>query len=626
MNQEHISRGTQERRNIRTRSRRSVWLLATFALMTYALTSAQAKVLPKTAGLLPPETVLLVDVENFSRLNTQFEKTSPYKLYKDPAMAAFIDNFKSKWREKVGKPDNEVVKTVVDDKVLPQGRLALALVLNKQALKAKEPTAFFIIQWGEKIDRIKEAVEKTIRKAVEDGLHQKTENYRAVSINTIIAEDSKRLGYGFSSTLHYSFLGDCLMGSEDIEVLKFAIAHLQGATSPTLSNTSDYTSAIKSIGPYHDIDIYVNIKQIIKTILSEDTTGRMRTTMANLGLDNVTSLGCSIGLAQSPGSSCCGKAFLKVEGAKKGICKMLALESAVVRSPRFIPASACSATFLNLNIRKVYDELANILNSFSPMYSAWMYTPLPTSSSPDEPGLQIKGDIINHLGPQIVVAQSISKPFSTHSSPSETFVAFAVSNAKALEKSLSLIHSKLIAPNNPDARRELLGHTIYIVALPALPFMTGGKTPMQAPSGAVGPQTAFAFTITDTHLIFGAEPTVERAIRTLSSTSDASMSSAKWFNTAKSAIPSVVGLASMGDNAASGELLWWMMKESGKVKTSITIGLGPRGLNELIHSSSNLLPEFDAVRKYFGLSAFYGVSRPDGFFFEFKYLNPGEAK
>ena len=36
----------------------------------------------------------------------------------------------------------------------------------------------------------------------------------------------------------------------------------------------------------------------------------------------------------------------------------------------------------------------------------------------------------------------------------------------------------------------------------------------------------------------------------------------------------------------------------------------------------SLLPEFDAVRKYFGLSAFYGLSRQDGFFFEFKYLNP----
>ena len=36
----------------------------------------------------------------------------------------------------------------------------------------------------------------------------------------------------------------------------------------------------------------------------------------------------------------------------------------------------------------------------------------------------------------------------------------------------------------------------------------------------------------------------------------------------------------------------------------------------------SLLPEFDTVRKYFGLSAFYGISTPEGFFFEFKYLNP----
>jgi hypothetical protein len=35
-----------------------------------------------------------------------------------------------------------------------------------------------------------------------------------------------------------------------------------------------------------------------------------------------------------------------------------------------------------------------------------------------------------------------------------------------------------------------------------------------------------------------------------------------------------------------------------------------------------LLPEFDAVKKYFGLSALYGISKSDGFVFEYKYLNP----
>jgi hypothetical protein len=39
----------------------------------------------------------------------------------------------------------------------------------------------------------------------------------------------------------------------------------------------------------------------------------------------------------------------------------------------------------------------------------------------------------------------------------------------------------------------------------------------------------------------------------------------------------------------------------------------------------SLLPEFDVVKKYFGLSTFYGISKPDGFFFEFKYLNPPDV-
>ena len=38
-----------------------------------------------------------------------------------------------------------------------------------------------------------------------------------------------------------------------------------------------------------------------------------------------------------------------------------------------------------------------------------------------------------------------------------------------------------------------------------------------------------------------------------------------------------------------------------------------------------LLPEFDVVRKYLGLVASYGLSRPDGFFFESKYINPETA-
>ena len=43
---------------------------------------------------------------------------------------------------------------------------------------------------------------------------------------------------------------------------------------------------------------------------------------------------------------------------------------------------------------------------------------------------------------------------------------------------------------------------------------------------------------------------------------------------------------------------------------------GPGQLAEFV--KFDLLPEFDAVRKYFGVSASYGISRPDDFFYESK--------
>ena len=135
---------------------------------------------------------------------------------------------------------------------------------------------------------------------------------------------------------------------------------------------------------------------------------------------------------------------------------MLDVESVVLRAPRFIPASTYSVTFLNLNIKKAYNELYSILYNFSPAAAAIMHMPLLPPSPEGEPGLQLK-DVVEHLGSQIVIAQSTNKPFSNPpgGGPTESLVALAVVNPRALEKSLSLLHSEMIAPNNPEARREL---------------------------------------------------------------------------------------------------------------------------------------------------------------------------
>jgi len=618
-------------------------ILCSLAIVVlWAPISIKAIDLPDTAKLVPPETILLVDIGNFSQLRTQFEKTNFYKLYKDPAMAAFVEDFKGKWREKVKQMNNELVRTIFDTKILPQGRVGLALVLNEQTKDTNEPQILFITQWGQSIDKIKEAVDKMVQKAIENGAYRKTEDYRGVNIITIAQQPA--------STVSYYFADDCLVGSTNLDILKFISAHIQGATSPTLASYSDYTNIMKATGPYHDIDLYVNLKRAIEITVAEDTTGKAKTTLMNMGLDNITSLSFSSGIGRKPDSSFCGNALLKIDGAKRGVFKMLDLESAGISPPAFVSASTYSVVFLNLNIKKAYDDLYNILYSFDPQAAALMQMPLVPPSPQGEPGVQLKADIIDHLGSQIVTAQSIEKQSATAGAqtPPESLVALAVTNRSALEKSLSLVHSKILAPDKPEAKRELLGHTMYLVDISALIPSYGSpseKTPMQAnppAMGAVATIPKMAFTITDTHLVVGAEAAVEGAIRRLSSPQTASLSSVTWFDKAKSAIPSAVGLTMLQNSAASTEIYWRTLKESVKEGSksastsssgSMTIGIDskslfphvmfPEGERELFNFG--LLPEFDAVRKYFGLSAFYGVSRPDGFYFEFKYINPGET-
>jgi len=583
--------------------------------------------LPRTAQLLPPETVLLVDIPDFTGLTEQFKKTNFYKLYKDPAMAAFINDTKERIRAEIKKSDDKFIATVLSADVLPAGRVAVAL-MPEQAEDVNEPRILVMAQWGQALPKVRETIDKVLAQAAEAGTRTKTEDYRGVTITTLVSKSGPALGY--------CFIDDCLVASANLDLLKSVIARIKGAAGAALADDPDYTAATKAVGPHHDIDLYVSAKRAIAAMSAEEPTGQLKAAVTNLGLDNVISLGLSIGVGREAGNGSSGRAFLKIDGEKQGICKMLEFESTALRVPKFAPAGFASASFVNLSFNKAYEELARVLQRFSPQAAALMYMPILPPSPDGRPGLTLKADIIDHLGSQILGFQSIDK--SSPAEPkAESLVALAVTNRSALESSLSNVHA-MISQNNPDARRQLLGHTIYLIDLSTfLPaFMPAAQPAIQAPSEppapALPPLPKVAFAVTDTHLVIGVESAVERAIRTLSAGSSGDLP--KWFAKARSAVPDSVGLAGFEDTAAVAEVLWKELKtaaaeeakSSDDPQRTVNIGLSTSGLMfsqaGLDIIDVKLLPEFDLVRKYFGLSATYGIARPDGFFFEFKYLNP----
>ena len=80
-------------------------------------------------------------------------------------------------------------------------------------------------------------------------------------------------------------------------------------------------------------------------------------------------------------------------------------------------------------------------------------------------------------------------------------------------------------------------------------------------------------------------------------------------------------MAALKNDVIASELFWWMMKQKKTAPASDFLLIAqPFGLMRFINPE--LLPEFEAVKKYFGSSEMHGISKPQGFYFEFKDINP----
>ncbi|MFA5422804.1 MAG: hypothetical protein WC374_03000 [Phycisphaerae bacterium] len=592
--------------------------------LIFIISACFAVDLPKTAKLLPSSTILVLDIDDYTTLKSRFEKTSLNELYKDQNMSAFIENTKSQWKKSNTElDDNDLFKAVMEADVEPTGRLTLAFVLDQRAVDDNEPQPIVITQWGEGITKIKESIAGAVQKNSEmGGRSEPPQDFRGVKIESAVDE--------LDNKFSYCFIDDCFILAANLDTLKFTVAQLKGATAITLADDPDYSAAMRTISRDNVADLYINLKLLFNSQAQAEPASQMFVTA--FGLDNVSALCASIELAAEPRSPYKIKGLLKINGSKKGVFRMLDLQPAPLNAPSFIAPESFRLNVINLEPKKVFTELASIINFFGPGIAAMLYNPLVPASPDGQAAIMLKEDVIDYLAGPIVVAQSLKKPFSDNVFPSEYIVAASTTNRATLEKSLATWHGTKIAPDNPDAKRELLGHTIYLIKAETFPFLRGpgGTQPLDdfaEPGLSDRPKRielpTFAFTVTDTHLIMGLETSVEQAIRTLRS--GQSVTDARWFKIAKSKLPTNCGAYTLENTREVAEFMWWLLKKS--TSEPGTAALAAPTTSYMLSGwdlDFTLLPDYDKVKKYFGLLTAYINSRDDGYYFEVTGLDQPE--
>ncbi len=585
--------------------------LVVLILVILTVNCMAAKQLPKIQAILPAETVAILEIDDLEKCREKLEKTGLGKLCEDPAMQPFVNAIKEKIEKNISDIKNDIADLVLKEKIWPQGKVFFALVLDETAREKKEPTAVFLAQWGQNAEKAKEALEKTLQMTTgQDGYHRKQEQFRDVKIDSLFAEEGKRLKYGFNRQLHMGFIDDCLVGSESLDVLKFVIAHLKGSTAKSLAEKGQYQTAFKKIsqnGQGNSAKLYVNIKQIMDFVISQnEKPDELTETMARLGLDNVELLAYVLNVDEGSQNkpSLDFNGVLTVDGDKKGLLKMMDMKSRPMQTEKFIGNNCLSLYQVNVDMKQFFEQIIEMVSSFNPQAAAMFYMPL-NAAAGEEPVNFVNG-FVEHLGQGVVVTEMIKKPFEKNKMPSEVVAAIAITNKTQLEKTVSSIHGQYLPQT--ENKIQLLGYTLYLMDVT---HIAGALSYVTMSQGQEVPKLAIV--ITDSYMIVGFKPAIENIVRSMVAGDSDTVESQKWFQRAKNMLPQKAGGLGAVNLKMAAEILCWQLKEKAQ-----EISKSPEAVD------FSKLPKFETVAKYFGLAASYIQSKPDGFYFGMKCFEPIE--
>ena len=138
---------------VQTSMNRSIRLVAALLLGISAATAA----VPSPSKLLPKDTLFVLAVPDWSKASDSMSGSSGGRLWSDPSMKAFRDNFEKKFSEKiVGSLEKELGIKVSDYTSLARGQMTLAVVQDGwKGGSDVEPGLLLVLDAKDKSDVLK---------------------------------------------------------------------------------------------------------------------------------------------------------------------------------------------------------------------------------------------------------------------------------------------------------------------------------------------------------------------------------------------------------------------------------------------------------------------------------------
>src|ERR1044071_683860 len=615
---------------------------------------------PAAEELLPQDTLLMVTAPDFRRIREIFKASPESQLWNDSAMRPFKEKFLSRWSEEFIKPLEHELGLHFDDYTsLMQGQVTFALIQPRATAKEDEPMGrLLIVDTREKSDQLKTNLFELRKNWVDAGRIIKTEKIcgfdfmvlpvssnevprtfqkffpRAPQVQEMESEDESHK----TPTRSEMVIGQAyslLIMANSLNAVEKIAPHLAGGSMPSLGELPAYDADHQRM--FRGVPLYgwCNVKALVELMARQASEKKDTESGDPFGNVSPTKIASAVGLAgvktvafnlEVSNEGRLFQLFIGVpEAGRQGIFKLLSGEGRDSRPPPFVPAAAGKFQRWRIDGQKAWVTLERMFGEISPQWLGGLNSVLEMANNmakEKDPGFDIKQNFIGNLGDDLIIYEKAPRgtlPSALLSPP--VLYLIGSPNPERLVAALKIILTFLNQQGSAPAEREFLGHKIFSLPAPALPW------PRENPPRPSPPRTlhctaggGYVAMSTDTAML-------EEFLRSSSSESKT--------------LRQITGLAEAAQRVVGQGAIWFgyqnrfermrttlelLKRDPGSVTNSsmnlfpVLFGLANpepafRGLMDF-----SLLPAFDRLAKYFHFSVSGGSATVEGL--SFKWFAP----
>ena len=626
------------------RARRFFALSLPFFLFTALTASA---VIPPVEKILPDDTLFLVTTPDFSKMRELYRTSPQAQFWNDPAMKPFKDNFLSKMQDDLLKPlEHDLGVHFSDYTNLLQGQITLAMTQNDwPAKEGQQPGLLLLLDTKDKNPQLMKALADVRKKWVEAGKTMRTEKIRNIefAVLPLSGKDIPKTLRNFSgpsaesdseeattnaskSDLYFGQFESMLIVGTSAKPIEKVLTHLTGGAMPSLGDLAAYDA--NRLALFRDAPLYgwANVKSLIDVLIHKTVKEDAETPdpfpspgkiVTALGVGAVKTIAFSVQVANDGSTA---QVFASIpDSSRQGIFKLFpdAKDSA---PPTFVPADAVKFQRWRIDGQKAWATFQKVLGDISPAATNGINFVIATANAAakeKDPDFDINKNFFGNLGDDIISYQKAPRG-TTLADLSSAPSLFLISSPNAEQlasafKYLLMIQSQQAAT---PKERDFLGRKIYSVPLPGSPL------PGANLSGQATVERTLSYTPSGGYVAFSTDASlVEEYLRSNAGQQKALRDAPGLIDAIARAGGSSTGLLGFENQTETTRAVFEALRNNSSKNSGGAMALP--GLSSLPNADTfkdwmdfSLLPPFDKISKYFGITVYTASANVDGLTFK----------